>query len=67
LLFFDNRVAEAIGTKIPYTCAKIILVEQRKEILKLISQLMLLVSKVIEQTNISFYNIKNVQPWNLVG
>jgi hypothetical protein len=24
---FDNRIAEAVGTKIPYTCAKNILVE----------------------------------------
>jgi hypothetical protein len=26
-LLFDNRIAEAIGTKIPYTCEKNILVE----------------------------------------
>jgi hypothetical protein len=31
LLLFDNRIAEAIGTKIPYTCAKIILIEQIRE------------------------------------
>jgi hypothetical protein len=24
---FDNRIAEAFGTRIPYTCAKVILVE----------------------------------------
>jgi hypothetical protein len=58
LLLFDNRVAEAIGTKIPCTFAKIILVDERKEILRLISQLMLLISKVIKQTNIGLYNIK---------
>jgi hypothetical protein len=29
-----NQVVEAISTKIPYTCAKIILVEQRRENLR---------------------------------
>jgi len=27
LLLFDNRIAEVVDTKIPYTCAKVILVE----------------------------------------
>jgi hypothetical protein len=27
LLLFDNRIAEAVGTRIPYTRAKVILVE----------------------------------------